>query len=125
MKKLLFLTIALVVSVSAFSQTQFKFGITGAMNASNLPISFPKGMVDEGLDLNLEQDYKIGFNAGFIGELAFTNGLYGNFSILYSNKGTKGASSYYEEYYDELAIMVPKAGKHVKAWEKEHQDILK
>jgi len=30
-----------------------------------------------------------------------------------------------EEYYDELAIMVPKAGKHVKAWEKEHQDILK
>ena len=47
-------------------------------------------------------------------------------SMVYASSSSKVYDDYNDEvYYNELAIMVPKAGKHMKAWEKEHQDLLK
>ena len=77
MKKLLFLAIALAISVSAFSQTQFKFGVTGGMNLSKETTKF------------VSLGSKVGWNAGFIGEVTFASNIYGNVSALYSNKGFK------------------------------------
>lgn len=77
MKKLTIIAVMLIVSAAAFGQSKFKFGVTGGMNLSKMDFKV------------ITSDSKIGWNAGFIGELSIANNFYGNLSLLYSNKGYK------------------------------------
>ena len=57
MKKLTIIAVMLIVSAAAFGQSKFKFGVTGGMNLSKMDFKV------------ITSDSKIGWNAGFIGEL--------------------------------------------------------
>ena len=64
------------LTASAQSAGEFRFGVTGGMNVTNIT------------DLGL--DSKIGFNAGFRGEYNFSKNFYMNAGLLWSMKGAKG-----------------------------------
>lgn len=82
MKKLTIIAIMLMVSAAAFGQN-FRFGISGGMNLSKEHLR----------NLNMNYGNKVGFSAGLIGELSFTNNLYVNTSVLYSTKGYDSGDS--------------------------------
>lgn len=61
------------LTASAQSKGDLRWGITAGMNVANIT--------------DTESDCRIGFNVGVRGEYNFTNNLYGNFGLLFTQKG--------------------------------------
>lgn len=85
------------LTASAQKAGDVRFGVTGGMNVSNITDS--------------SGDARIGFHIGVRGEYNFTNNVYGNVGLLFSQKGTKkdyddGSSVSFNPGYLELPIHV-------------------
>ena len=92
MKKILIAALMFcgVISASAQSEGNFRFGVTGGMNVAKVT--------------DLDADCRIGFNLGARAEYGITNQFYAGTGLLLSQKG------YEDEYKDEDGFKVKEKG---------------
>lgn len=66
-------------TATAQNKGEFRLGLTAGMNVSNIS--------------NQDTDCRIGFNLGVRGEYNFTNNVYGNIGLLFTQKGSRTEAS--------------------------------
>jgi len=67
------------MTAQAQKSGEFRFGVEGGMNVSKIT--------------NMNSDWRLGFSVGLRGEYNFTNNLYMNAGLLWSQKGSKYETS--------------------------------
>lgn len=82
-------------TLTGFAQSQgdFRFGITGGLNLSNIT--------------DLQSDCRIGFNAGVKVDYGFTNEFYGTSGLIFTQKGAKDEEDGMKAEVNPLYLSIP------------------
>lgn len=87
MKKLLILTFLVFLSIAVFSQRKYEFGVKGGLNITT--------QTTKGESINVNSNYKAGYNAGVFGNFFFNKRMAGQLEIMISQKGSKWNDPYF------------------------------
>ena len=87
MKKILIVTLSLSLSLAVFSQKKWEFGVKGGVNITT--------QTTKGESINVNSNYKAGYNAGVFGNFFFAKKMAGQVEILSSQKGSKWNDPYF------------------------------
>lgn len=87
MKKLTLVILSIFISFGAFAQKKWEFGVKGGINIST--------QTTKGSAINVNSNYKAGYNAGVFGNFFFAKRMAGQVEILSSQKGSKWSDPYF------------------------------